>query len=267
MRTEEDLRTELEAAGPGDTPPVPDLDTLIGRGRRARFRRRLVVSTAGVAVIAVAAAPAIWLTTRGPAVENTPVLGAPAPIPSAATAPVTKPKPQPVGSAACSVYWVCKNPGDKPVTKPVAGEIVPVGATVDGSPIVLFATRGAVDGAGRPGDLYVYAGYTDPAGRPVAANSILGTDPVTAQLEPIPMYRTDADGRWAIAGQLKGTASSVTAILADGRRVNVPHRSTAVADGYTHFWLAGRNPAPVRFEAVTPAGTVKCKVVDCSSIG
>lgn len=265
MRTEEDLRTELEAAGPGETPPVPALDTLIGRGRRARLRRRLVVGTAGVAVIAVAAAPAIWLTTRGPAVENAPVLGAPAPTPSAPSATVTKPEPG--SSANCSVYWVCKNPGDKPVTKPVAGETVPVGATVDGSPIVLFATRGAIDGAGRPNDVYVYAGYTDRAGRPVAANSILGSDPVTAQLEPIPMYRTEADGQWAIAGQLKGTASSVTAILADGRRVNVPHRTTAVADGYTHFWLSGRNPAPVRFEAITPAGTVRCKLADCSSIG
>lgn len=263
MRTEEDLRTELEAAGPDGTPPVPDLDSLIGRGRRARLRRRLVVGTAGVAVIAVAAAPAIWLTGRGPATGDAPVLGSPAPSAPASEQPKPKPQPDP----ACSVYWVCMDPAAKPITKPLAGEAVPIGQHVAGRPIVLLGVRGSVDGQGPQNHVYVYAGWLDRSGRPVAGNQIGGTDPVTAHLEPIPMYRSDNGTAWAIAGQLKGSVSKLTAVLPGGQRVNVPHRSVKVVPGYTVFWLGGRAPMPVRIEAVTPSGTVKCAIEDCSSIG
>jgi hypothetical protein len=268
MRTEEDLRTELEAAGPGETPPVPELDTLIGRGRRARLRRRLVVGTAGVAVIAVAAAPVIWLTSRGPAVENAPVLGAPAPTPTVPGPVSEKPTPAPPGSEPnCSVYWVCMDPAAKPVTKPLAGAPVRIGQSVGGRPIVVFGTRGSLDGAGPQNHVYVYAGWLDRSGRPVAGGQILGTDPVTAELEPLPMYRNDTGTEWAIAGQLKGSVSKLTAILPDGRRVDLRNRSTKVVPGYTHFWAGGRAPSPVRVEAVTPTGTVKCDLDRCSGIG
>lgn len=262
MRTVEDLRAELEEVP--EQQAQLDLPGLMTRGRRARLRRRAVVGTAGVAVIAIAATPMVWFGARGPASEGQPpVLGRPSAtasepdVPNVPKATATKPTAPPAGDG-CSVYWVCKNKGDKPVAKPLAGKVVRVGATVGSSPVVLFATK----------DKSVYAGYL-PAGagkKPVPSNILFQHDAVTASLEPLPMYRAENGTDWAVVGQLKGTTTSVSAVFANGSRR--PAKLTAdVLSGYTHFWLGGAGAMPVKFEAKTSHGTVSCTLDKCSSIG